>query len=1093
MDKGWRFQILGALAFQGILCALMLLSSYNPSQAAAFGDPHDLQSPRVLTNPRLPSADIQITVDEIVASGFTYPVQVTHAGDGSRRLFVVEQPGTIWIVQDGAVLDTPYLDLTNQVVYGGERGLLGLAFHPSYRTNGYFYVNYTRAGDGATVIARYHVSTGDLNIADPGSEQVLLTISQPYANHNGGQLLFSPHDGYLYIGTGDGGSGGDPLNQAQNVTTLLGAMLRLDVDGALPYAIPPDNPYVGREGRDEIWAIGLRNPWRFSFDRETGDLYIGDVGQNLWEEIDYQVASAPGGQNFGWRCKEGNHEYSFSGDCPDLTLTDPIAEYSHTEGRSVTGGFVYRGRRYPALVGRYFYADYVMGKIWSLYKTSSEPDTWTPPQLELDTGLNISAFGEDEAGELYVVDRSGGTIRRLADVNGPSPNLSASEKQASKPSADIGEAVTYTIQIVNLGGLVNQTCSVTDTIPSGMSYVPNSLGASEGTVNDLQAPALTWRGSLSQSQHITITYEVTVTGQVTGSIVNLARVSAPSISPLTLATSVAVPPSVLTTTLQDFSLPGTQPRTLNVSIPPSVDCDTCHSAPFYDRWRGSMMSQAGRDPLMWASLATANVDAPNSGEYCLRCHTPTGWLEGRSHPASGTALKPADLGNGIACDLCHRMVDPVPSTTDETAVIDPTIRNALTATIPSGYVGSATLIVDPDDHRRGPFSFSLSLPYHTAYQTDFFRQTGDSVTRSRQCGTCHNVDNPTLSWDETRGQYWPNPADRPADAGSDQLFPIERTYDEWLFSEYARGGVYAPQFAGSKPDGIVRSCQDCHLPRSTGIATDAAFSPEYRDCETTGCLPAHILVGGNTWIPQILQDPVWRLEAAGEDAYLNDTMLQTQQILHKAATLTVTLAASDTVKVATVRVTNQTGHKLPTGYPEGRQMWLNVRAFDEDGDLVYESGAYDAATGQLVRDADAKVYEIKQGITPELAALLHKPAGASFHFILNNTVVKDNRIPPRGYRQGLFDQPGLQPVGVTYADGQYWDDTVYLLPPETARVFVTLNYQTASREYVEFLAANGGVDGLILNRLWESLRSPVEVMARAWLPSYDVHLPLVLR
>jgi uncharacterized repeat protein (TIGR01451 family) len=1093
MHKGWHLQVLGALTLQGIVCALMLLFSRTPLQAATSVHLHSLQPTGVPAVTHLPSADIQITVDEIVASGFTYPVQATHAGDGSSRLFVVEQPGRIRILENGAIVDTPFLDLTSQVVYGGERGLLGLAFHPNYQTNGQFYVNYTRAGDGATVIARYHVSTGNPNIADPDSAQVLLTIGQPYANHNGGQLLFSPHEGYLYIGMGDGGSGGDPLNHAQNVTTLLGAMLRLDVDGASPYAIPPDNPYVGREGRDEIWAIGLRNPWRFSFDRETGDLYIGDVGQNLWEEIDYQVASAPGGQNFGWRCKEGDHEYNFSGDCPDLTLTDPIAEYSHTEGRSVTGGFVYRGRRYPALVGRYFYADYVTGKIWSLYKASSEPDTWTPPQLELDTGLNISAFGEDEEGELYVVDRSGGTIRRLADVNGPSPNLSTSEKQASRPSADIGEAVTYTIQIVNLGGQVNQTCSVTDTIPSGMSYVPNSLGASEGTVNDLQAPTLTWRGSLSQSQHITLTYQVTVTGQVTGSIVNLARVSAPSISPLTLATSIAVPRSVLTTTLQDFFLPGTQPRTLNVPIPPSVDCDTCHSAPIYDRWRGSMMSQAGRDPLVWAALATANVGAPNSGEYCLRCHTPQGWLEGRSHPASGTALQPADLGNGIACNLCHRLVDPVASTMDEATDIDSAIRDALTATIPFGYVGNAALIVDPDDHRRGPFSFNLSLPYHTAYQTDFFQQTGDSIARSRQCGTCHNVDNPTLSWDETRGQYWPNPTDIPADAGSDQLFPIERTYDEWLFSEYARGGVYAPQFAGSKPDGIVKSCQDCHLPRSTGTAADAAFNPEYRDCETTGCLPVHTLVGGNTWIPQVLQDPGWRLNAAGEGTYLHNTMLQTQQMLKKAATLTVTLATSDTFKVATVRVTNQTGHKLPTGYPEGRQMWLNLEALDQDGNLLYESGAYDAATGQLLRDADVKVYEIKQGITPDLAALLQKPAGASFHFVLNNSVVKDNRIPPRGYSQRIFDQPGLRPVGVTYADGQYWDDTVYFLPFETAQVLVTLNYQTASREYVDFLAANGGVDGLVLNSLWESLQSPVEVIARAWLPSYDVHLPLVLR
>ena len=287
--------------------------------------------------------DIEITVDEVVASGLDHPIQVTHAGDGSDRLFVVEQPGRIWIVKDGAVLPTPFLDLRSAVVYGGERGLLGLAFHPEYSANGLFYASYTRAADGASVVARYRVSPSDPDVADPGSELPLLTIAQPYENHNGGQILFGPEDGYLYIGLGDGGSGGDPLDHGQNTNTLLGAMLRLNVDSGAPYAIPPDNPYVGRPGLDEIWAIGLRNPWRFSFDRENGDLYIGGVGQNLWEEIDYQAAGTPGGVNFGWRCKEGTHDYIFAGDCATAQLTDPIAEYSHTVGYSVSGGFVYRG------------------------------------------------------------------------------------------------------------------------------------------------------------------------------------------------------------------------------------------------------------------------------------------------------------------------------------------------------------------------------------------------------------------------------------------------------------------------------------------------------------------------------------------------------------------------------------------------------------------------------------------------------------------------------------------------------------------------------------------------------------------------------
>jgi glucose/arabinose dehydrogenase len=356
-----------------------------------------------------------LTVDRIIASGFTNPVQVTHAGDGSNRLFVVEQPGTIRIIQEGTVLPIPFLDLTALTVDVGERGLLGLVFHPDYATNGFLYVNYTQASGGDTVVARYTVSSSDPNSADPGSALTVLTVEQPFANHNGGQLAFGP-DGYLYIGMGDGGSGGDPQGHGQDPTTLLGALLRIDVDGDESYTIPPDNPYVDAPGRDEIWAIGLRNPWRFSFDRSTGDLYIGDVGQNAWEEISFQAAGTPGGLNFGWNCLEGTHPYAWEPACETVTLTGPIAEYDHSQGRSVTGGFVYRGTDYPALIGRYVYGDFVSGRIWSL---DTGDLTSVTPVLELDTSLNISSFGEDERGELYVVDRSGGTIHLLAGSGEP--------------------------------------------------------------------------------------------------------------------------------------------------------------------------------------------------------------------------------------------------------------------------------------------------------------------------------------------------------------------------------------------------------------------------------------------------------------------------------------------------------------------------------------------------------------------------------------------------------------------------------------------------------------------------------------------------
>jgi len=1033
--------------------------------------------------PRPALAGIEITIDQVIASGFSRPVQVTHAGDGSGRLFVVEQVGRIKIIKNGSVLSTPFLNIESLVSCCSERGLLGLAFHPNYAGNGFFYLNYTD-NNGDTVIARYTVS-GNPDQADASSAVTILTIDQPYSNHNGGQLLFGP-DGYLYIGLGDGGSGGDPLNHGQDITTLLGAMLRLDVDSGSPYAIPPGNPYVGVAGRDEIWAIGLRNPWRFSFDRATGDLFIGDVGQNQYEEISYQPAGA-GGLNFGWRLMEGNNCYNPSSNCNPGNLTLPIVEYPHSQGFSVTGGFVYRGTLYPALQGRYFYADYGVGKIWSIYKTG--PDSWSTPELELDTPYNISAFGEDEQGELYVVDY-GGTVRRLADINGVTPNLSTSQKIGSTPHANPGQVVTYTILLKNSNGPANRTATLTDTVPAGLLYATGSATASQGTV-DYQAPRLIWQGMLTPSQNITITYWVTATGAVTGILTNQAGVVAEAVTPFTLSHSVLVPRPVMSTTIKDFFLPGTQPGQLNAAIPPPSGCAACHTDPIYSRWRGSMMGQAGRDPLMWAALAVANNDAPNAGEFCLRCHTPKGWLEGRSDPASGAALSSEDISAGVACEVCHRMVDPIAASDDEAVAIDATIRGALpaTATLPIDHVSSAMMIIDPEDRRRGPFS--LTAP-HSALRTDFLGQSTRPVTESRLCGTCHNLDNPMLSWDEARGQYWPNGTDLAASSfDKGNLFPIETTYDEWLNSSYASGGVVAPEFAGAKPDGVVQSCQDCHMRRTTG---QAATGGTNRDCSPgLGCLPEHDLVGGNSWVPQILQDTRWRLNAAADAAALNTSTARAREMLQKAATVTVTLTMSDAGKIAVVRVTNQTGHKLPTGYPEGRRLWLNLKAYDEVNSVIYESGVYDPATATLTEDAALKIYEAKQGLTPELASILGLPAGESFHFILNNTVIKDNRIPPRGFSQEALETPGMKPVGATYAPGQYWDETSYPVPAQTTRVSVTLYYQTASKEYIDFLRSRGGPDGTTLGQLWDSSKSPPEMMATAAFPGPIYYLPIIFK
>lgn len=349
----------------------------TPASAATFPDPN------AYAWEPLAIAELQRPVD----------LQV----NGSGRLFVIEKAGRIRIIENDQLLETPFLDITDRVgSEGNEQGLLGLAFHPGYSENGRFFVNYTdRNGD--TVLARFQVSS-DPNLVDPNSEVPLLGIDQPYRNHNGGGLAFGP-DGYLYAGLGDGGSQGDPHENAENTNVLLGKILRLDVDSAEPYAVPADNPFG-----NEVWAYGLRNPWRFSFDRSTGDLYIGDVGASNWEEIDFLPAGSPGGANFGWDHREGAHDYEGGG--PE-GMIDPVAEYSHPEGGcSVTGGYVYRGSM-PEWNGIYLYADYCTGMIWGLLQVDGGWQT----QLLFDMQVTITSFGQDGSGELYLASDNGGIYR----------------------------------------------------------------------------------------------------------------------------------------------------------------------------------------------------------------------------------------------------------------------------------------------------------------------------------------------------------------------------------------------------------------------------------------------------------------------------------------------------------------------------------------------------------------------------------------------------------------------------------------------------------------------------------------------------------
>lgn len=358
-------------------------------------------SPEALPAPSLPEPDGFDWVQ--VSAGFVQPLYLTHGGDGSGRLFVVEQAGRIWVLENGNVLAQPFLDIEAQVGSdGNEQGLLGMVFHPDYEQNGFFYLDYTDLS-GDTVVSRFQVSA-DANLADAGTEQIVMQVDQPYPNHNGGQIEFGP-DGYLYVGLGDGGSQGDPHGNGQSLETLLGKILRIDVNVGSPYAIPADNPYAGSGGRGEIWAVGFRNPWRFSFDRATGDVYIGDVGQGQWEEIDFLPGGIVGGSNFGWNYFEGTHEYEGSPPA-GAALLPPVAEYDHGASRcSVTGGYVYRGPALPAWQGVYIYADYCSGEIFGLVQHAD--GNWES-RLLYDTSFLITSFGLDEGGEIYLVDRGGG-------------------------------------------------------------------------------------------------------------------------------------------------------------------------------------------------------------------------------------------------------------------------------------------------------------------------------------------------------------------------------------------------------------------------------------------------------------------------------------------------------------------------------------------------------------------------------------------------------------------------------------------------------------------------------------------------------------
>ena len=367
-------------------------------------------SPATTPTPRAPAdgtAALQVTLEK-VASGFAKPLYLVEPPDGSGRLFVVEQAGKIRILKDGAIASQPFLDAGSLITTGGaEQGLLGLAFHPKYKENGRFFITYT-AKNGDNTLAEYRVSN-DAAKADPASGKVLFAIPDFAANHNGGMVAFGP-DGYLYLSTGDGGQGGDPKANGQNKNALLAKILRIDVNGPAPYAIPPTNPFARGGGKAEVWDYGFRNPWRFSFDRKTGDLWVADVGQDKYEEVNFEPAGGNGGLNYGWNTMEGTHCFKPSEGCSQAGLVLPVSDYSHDDGCSVTGGYVYRGAKEPKLEGAYFFTDYCGGVIWALTRDST--GNWQRTEV-LSSKLRISSFGEDQSGELYVVSQADGTIYRM--------------------------------------------------------------------------------------------------------------------------------------------------------------------------------------------------------------------------------------------------------------------------------------------------------------------------------------------------------------------------------------------------------------------------------------------------------------------------------------------------------------------------------------------------------------------------------------------------------------------------------------------------------------------------------------------------------
>jgi len=538
------------------------------------------------------------------------------------------------------------------------------------------------------------------------------------------------------------------------------------------------------------------------------------------------------------------------------------------------------------------------------------------------------------------------------------------------------------------------------------------------------------------------------------------------------------------TTLRDFDQPGSQPLAdsgLQQADPSG--CATCHGGydeahEPYRNWLGSMMAHSSHDPLFKANMAIANQDAPDSGDLCLRCHNSRGWLDGRSTPTDGSQMTVADE-IGVSCDLCHRLVDPVYkpgiSPAEDFAILDELEEHDNVPTHP----GNGMYVFDPLSHRRGPFDDSVSE--HSDLHSPFHQEAAI-------CGTCHDVSNPVFVRGGWGSEYETNTFDQASSTNSPYaLMPVERTYSEWLHSAYnSSNGVFAPQFAGNKSGGMVSTCQDCHM---SDVLAYGADTNQYPTAPWRPDMPHHDMTGGSSWLSRIMPTVTNFPHGPGSVGAiaLTNGADRAEYMLHKAARMSATEDSGD----LRVTVVNDTGHKLPTGYPEGRRMWINVRFYDDGDNLLDEFGGYDYSTGLLTNDTT--VYEVHPGIGTNLASIIGLPPGPSFHFVLNNRIYEDNRIPPRGFTNSVFATFGGEPVGHHYDDGQYWDNTYFAIPEGAVRAHARLYYQSTSKEFIDFLLSENTTDntGTNMYNLWvANNRCPPVLMTEAfWPENMIVHTP----